>query len=222
MEKKMKVVIALAPQLLREFLSSCLTQTESFSLRVVADLEDGMEAVSAVHEHAPDLLILGLALPRLSGMSVINAVRPKHPDMKILVLTDYEEDLYVLEAFQAGANGYCIKDSSMDEMLLAIESVLAGNKFISPGITADLLGGYMEAHEKNRKPTEWDSITQREREVLKLVAEGYKNKEIAEMLHVSCKTVEKHRSNIMGKLGMHNVAALTTYAIDRGLVKVKS
>ncbi len=222
MEKKMKVVIALAPQLLREFLSSCLTQTESFSLRVVADLEDGMQAVSAVHEHAPDLLILGLALPRLSGMSVINAVRPKHPDMKILVLTDYEEDLYVLEAFQAGANGYCIKDSSMDEMLLAIESVLAGNKFISPGITADLLGGYMEAHEKNRKPTEWDSITQREREVLKLVAEGYKNKEIAEMLHVSCKTVEKHRSNIMGKLGMHNVAALTTYAIDRGLVKVKS
>lgn len=219
METKMKVIIALAPQMLREFLSSCLTETENFSLTVVADLEDGMEAVSAVHEHSPDLLILGLALPRLSGISVINAVRPKHPEMKILVLTDYEDDLYVLEAFQAGANGYCIKDSSMDEMLLAIESVLAGNKFLSPGITAGILGGYLEAHEKTREPTEWDSVTQREREVLKLVAEGYKNKEIADMLHVSCKTVEKHRSNIMSKLGIHNVAALTTYAIDRGLVK---
>ncbi len=222
METKLKVIIALAPQMLREFMSSCLTEAGSFSLSVVAELEDGMEVVSAVHEHAPDLLILGLALPRLSGISVINAVRPKHPDMKILVLTDYEEDLYVLEAFQAGANGYCIKDSSIDEMLLAIESVLSGNKFLSPGITADVLGGYMEAHEKTREPNDWDSITQREREVLKLVAEGYKNKEIAEMLHVSCKTVEKHRSNIMSKLGMHNVAALTTYAIDRGLVKVKS
>ncbi len=222
METKKKVVIALAPQMLREFLSSCLTETESFSLTVVAELEDGMEAVSAVREHAPDLLILGLALPRLSGISVINAVRPRHPEMKILVLTDYEDDLYVQEAFQTGANGYCIKDSSMDEMMLAIESVLAGKKFLSPGITAGILDGYLDAHEKNREPTAWDSITQREREVLKLVAEGYKNKEIAEMLHVSCKTVEKHRSNIMGKLGMHNVAALTTYAIDRGLVKVKS
>jgi DNA-binding NarL/FixJ family response regulator len=221
MDNNMKVVIALAPQMLREFLSSCLSRTESFSLTVVAELEDGMEAVSSVHEHAPDLLILGLALPRLSGISVINAVRPRHPDMKILVLTDYVDDLYVLEAFQAGANGYCIKDSSMDEMLLAIESVLAGNKFLSPGITAGILDGYLEAHEKIREPTEWDSITQREREVLKLVAEGYKNKEIAEMIHVSCKTVEKHRSNIMAKLGLHNVAALTAYAIDRGLVKVK-
>lgn len=219
MDLKKKVVIALTPQMLREFLSSCLTETESFSLTVVAELEDGMEAVSAVNEHIPDLLILGLALPRLSGISVINAVRPRHPEMKILVLTDYEDDLYVLEAFQAGANGYCIKDSSMDEMLLAIESVLAGKKFLSPGITADILDGYLEAHEKTRESTEWDSITQREREVLKLVAEGFKNKEIADMLHVSCKTVEKHRSNIMSKLGLHNVAALTTYAIDRGLVK---
>ena len=222
MGKRMKVVIALVPQMLREFLSSCLKKTDSFALTVVAELEDGMEAVSAVQEHTPDLLILGLALPRLSGISVINAVRPRHPDMKILVLTDYVDDLYVLEAFQAGANGYCIKDSSMDEMLLAIESVLNGNKFLSPGITAGVLGGYMEAHEKTRVRTEWDSITQREREVLKLVAEGYKNKDIAEMLHVSCKTVEKHRSNIMSKLGLHNVAAMTTYAIDRGLVKVKS
>jgi len=218
----MKGVIALVPQMLREFLSSCLKKTDSFALTVVAELEDGMEAVSAVQEHTPDLLILGLALPRLSGISVINAVRPRHPDMKILVLTDYVDDLSVLEAFQAGANGYCIKDSSMDEMLLAIESVLNGNKFLSPGITAGVLGGYMEAHEKTRVRTEWDSITQREREVLKLVAEGYKNKDIAEMLHVSCKTVEKHRSNIMSKLGLHNVAAMTTYAIDRGLVKVKS
>ncbi|WP_045222688.1 LuxR C-terminal-related transcriptional regulator [Desulfonatronum thioautotrophicum] len=222
MDTKKRVVIALAPQMLREFLGSCLTQTESFSLEVVAELEDGMEAVVAVNEHAPDLLIVGLALPRLSGISVINAVRPRHPEMVILVLTDYEDEIYVLEAFQAGANGYCIKDSSMDEMMLAIESVLAGKKFISPGITSGVLGGYLDAHEKTRETTDWDTITQREREVLKLVAEGYKNKEIAEMLHISCKTVEKHRSNIMSKLGIRNVASLTTYAIDKGLVKVKA
>lgn len=221
MNKKTKVLIALAPQMLREFLCTSLNQAGSSSLAVVAELEDGLETVSAVREHAPDLLILGLNLPRLSGISVIHAVRPRHPEMKILVLTDYEDDLYVQEAFQAGADGYCIKDSSLDEMMLAIESVLAGNKFLSPGITAGILDGYLEAHEKIREPTEWDSITQREREVLKLVAEGFKNKEIGEMLHVSCKTVEKHRSNIMGKLGIHNVTGLTAYAIDRGLVKTK-
>ncbi len=222
METRKTAVLAVGPQMFREFLSLTLTDRDDLALTVVDEVDDGMEAVASVNEHSPDLLLLGLSLPRLSGMSVINTVRSTCPDMKILVLTEYEADQYVLEAFQAGANGYCIKDASTDELLLAIESVMAGKTFISPGIAHGVLEGYLDGRVKMKDSSEWDRITQREREVLKLLAEGYKNKEIGEMLHISSKTVEKHRSNIMSKLGIHNVAALTTYAIDHGLVKVQA
>lgn len=222
MEIRKTAVLAVGPQMFREFLSLTLTDRDDLKLTVVDEVDDGMEAVASVNEHSPDLLLLGLSLPRLSGISVINTVRSTNPDMKILVLTEYEADQYVLEAFQAGANGYCIKDASTDELLLAIESVMAGKTFISPGIAHGVLEGYLDGREKMKDASEWNTITQREREVLKLLAEGYKNKEIGEMLYISSKTVEKHRSNIMSKLGIHNVAALTTYAIDRGLVKVQA
>lgn len=219
MEARKTAVLAVGPQMFREFLSSTLRDREGLELTVVDDVDDGMQAVASVHEHAPDLLLLGLSLPRLSGMSVINNVRAKYPDMKILILTEYEADQYVLEAFQAGANGYCIKDASTTELVLAIESVMSGKIFISPGIAEGVLDRFLNGQDKIEENSSWDSITQREREILKLLAEGYKNKEIGEMLHISSKTVEKHRSNIMSKLGLHTVAALTAYAIERGLVK---
>ena len=216
MQSKEKVVIVVGPQMFREFLRTMLEAKGD--LEVVDEVFDGMEAIECIKKHGPSLLLLDLALPRLSGVSVLNAVRDQFPDMKIMILTDYKADQYVLEAFQAGANGYCIKDASREELLLAIESVMAGHKFVSPGIAGNVVEGYLDGRKKIKESSDWDSITQREREVLKLLAEGYKNKEIGAMLHISCKTVEKHRSNIMNKLDLHNVAALTTFAIDHGLV----
>ncbi len=216
MELRKKVLVVVGPRMFREFLSSMLETKKD--LNVVDQVFDGIEAIESVKKHKPDLLLLDLFLPRYSGISVLNSVRDVYPDMKIMVLTDYKSDQYVLEAFEAGANGYCIKDSSRDEMLVAVESVIAGQTFICPGIADEVVQGYLCGRKKIKENSEWDTITQREREVLKLLAEGYRNREIGAMLHISSKTVEKHRSNIMNKLGLHNIAALTTFAIEHGLL----
>jgi len=127
-----------------------------------------------------------------------------------------------LEAFEAGADGYCIKDASREELQIAIDSVLGGKKYISPGIADNVMEGYLQGRKKLKRETTWDSITPREREVLKLLAEGYMNKQIADLLHISVKTVEKHRANIMNKLDLHNAAALTAFAIEKGLVEKRA
>lgn len=219
MKTKKKVVIAEDHQLFREGLKALLAANED--LEVVAEARDGLEAIHCVRKHAPDLLLLDLSMPRLSGISVVNDLRSQFPDMKILVLTIHESDQYVLETFKAGVNGYCIKDASRQELFMAIESVMAGKTFISPGIADDVMEGYLSGRKTMKEKSNWETITQREREVLKLLAEGYMNKEIGDLLSISTKTVEKHRANIMSKLDLHNAAALTAYAIEQGLVEQK-
>jgi DNA-binding NarL/FixJ family response regulator len=188
---------------------------------IIAEAEDGLEAVSCVKRTPPDLLLLDLSMPRLSGISVMKDVKRQFPDVKILALTIHESDEYVLEAFDAGTDGYCIKDASREELMVAIDSVLEGKTYISPGIADNVMEGFLEDRKRLKTKTDWDTVTQREREVLKLLAEGYLNKEIAALLHISVKTVEKHRANIMNKLDLHNASALTAYAIEKGLVTPK-
>lgn len=216
MISKKKVLLVVGPQMFREFLSSMLDQRSD--LEVVDQVFDGIEAVDAVKKHSPDLLILDYFLPRLNSISVLNAVRDVYPKMKTIVLTDYKSEQSLPEIFEAGANGYCIKDTSRDEMLLAISSVMTGQTFICTGIADQVVDGYLEGRKKDRDGNDREILTPREREVLKLLAEAYKNREIGEMLHISAKTVEKHRSNIMNKLGLRNVAALTAFAMEHGLV----
>ena len=167
----------------------------------------------------PDLVLLDLSMPKMGGISVIKDVKRELPATRILLLTIHESDQYVLESFEAGADGYCIKDSSREELMLAIESVLQGNTYISPGISDQVMEGYLSNRKRLKEKTLWDTVTQREREVLKLLAEGHSNREIGELLHISVKTVEKHRANLIDKLDLHNVAQLTAYAIKQGLVE---
>ncbi|MGD9023719.1 MAG: response regulator transcription factor, partial [Desulfobacterales bacterium] len=155
------------------------------------------------------------------GISAIKEIKRQFPQIKILVVTIHQSDQYVLETFDAGADGYCLKNAGRNELRMAIDSVLSGNTYLSPGISEQVMEGYIEGRKKMKAETTWDTITQREREVLKLLGEGYQNKEIAELLHISVKTVEKHRANIMSKLDLHNAAALTAYAIEKGLVTKK-
>lgn len=216
MKVKKKVVIAEDHQLFREGLKALLLANNN--LEVVAEAKDGLEAIHNVKNHLPDLLLLDLSMPRLSGISVIKDLRSQYPDMKILVLTIHESDQYVLETFRAGVNGYCIKDASREELFMAIESVLSGKTFVSPGIAEDVMEGYLSGRRTLNERSAWETITQREREVLKLLAEAYMNKDIGNFLNISPKTVEKHRANIMTKLDLHNAAALTAYAIEQGLV----
>lgn len=217
MENKETVFIAEDHQLFRDGLKAMLASKEG--LEVIGEASDGLEAINSIKKKQPDLLLLDLSMPRLSGISVIKELRRLFPDMRILVLTIHESDQYVIETFEAGANGYCIKDASRDELLLAINSVLNGKTYISPGISENVMEGYLQGHKKIKSKSSWESLTHREREVLKLLSEGYTNKQIGGFLNISGKTVEKHRANIMQKLDLHNAAALTAFAIDQGLIQ---
>jgi DNA-binding NarL/FixJ family response regulator len=219
MGNQRKVVIAEDHQLFREGLKSMLCGRSD--LKIVGEAQDGLEAILCVKRNKPDLLLLDLSMPRMSGISVIKDVKSQFPEVRILALTIHESDEYVLETFKAGVDGYCVKDASRDELMVAIESILDGKIYISPGIADNVLEGYLEENKRLKTKTAWDTVTRREREVLKLLAEGYLNKEIAEFLHISVKTVEKHRANIMNKLDLHNASALTAYAIEKGLVTQK-
>ena len=220
MQSKTKVVIVEDHQLFREGLRAILESRDDF--QVVGEAPDGVEAIHCIRDKKPDLLLLDISMPRRNGISVINEVRRQFPDLKVLVLTMHESDEFVLEAFKAGANGFCLKDSSRNELLLAIDGILAGKTYISPQIAGDVIQGYIFGRSEMKSKSNWETVSQREREILKLVAEGYINKEIASILNISAKTVEKHRSNIMNKLDLHNVAALTSYAIEKGLVSPTS
>lgn len=218
--KKHKIAIADDHQLFRDGLKSMINACGD--MEVVGEASDGLEALSMIKRTLPDLLLLDLSMPRLDGISVLKDAKKQFGDMKILVLSIHESDQYVLEAFEAGADGYCIKDARREELFMAIDSVLEGKTYISPGIADNVMEGYLESRKKLKESSIWEAITQREREVLKLLAEGHMNKEIADFLNISVKTVEKHRANIMKKLDLHNAPALTAFAIEKGLVTTKS
>lgn len=213
-----KIVVAEDNTLLREGL--CLMINSDKNLEVVAQAADGFSAIETILslKDPPDLIMMDLSMPRMDGVSAIKEIKRQKPNSKIMALTIHDSDEFILECFDAGASGYCLKDSSQDELLKAIHVVLSGKIYISPGITGTVMEGFLDGRRKLKKTTAWDSLTQREREVLKLVAEGYTSKKVAGLLCISPKTVERHRSNIMNKLNLHNVSELTAFAIEKGLV----
>lgn len=211
-----RVVIVEDHTILRETLKTALeAETE---MEIVGEAGDGIEAVRCAIEHQPDLVLLDLSMPKMDGISAIKDIKKQSPATKILVLTIHKEEEYILTAFDAGADGYLLKDAYFDELKWAIQKVMDGNRFISPDISDVVLEGFLEDNKTLKEKSSWDTLTQREREILKLIAEGYKNADIAELLYISVKTVEKHRSNLMRKLDLHNASELTAYAIKRGIV----
>jgi len=214
--KKKRLVIAEDQKILREGLRSLLAAKHG--IEVIGEAEDGLEAIRLVRDTTPDLVLLDLSMPRLGGLSAIRDIKKLCPETKILALTVHTDEEYVLEAFREGADGYCLKEAGRAELKMAIDSVLSGKPYFSPGISEKVLEGYLEGRKTLKTTSSWETITRREREVLKLIGEAYTNKEIADLLCISVKTVEKHRSNIMEKLDLHNTAALTAYAIEKGLV----
>lgn len=219
MKQRHTVFIVEDHQLFREGLKAMLRRRDD--IEIAGEAGDGLSAVRQIRKTKPDLVLLDLSMPKMGGISVMKEIKRELPDTRILALTIHESDQFVLEAFEAGTDGYCIKDASRQELMMAIDAVLKGKTYISPDISSQVMEGYLTGRKELKKTSSWDSVTQREREVLKLLAEGYTNKEIADFLHISAKTVEKHRSNLMGKLDLHNVAKLTSYAIEKGLLEHK-
>jgi DNA-binding NarL/FixJ family response regulator len=216
MNRKWGILITEDHTLVREGLRSLLTSDPEFE--IVGEAADGLEVIRTVERVKPDLVLLDLSMPRMSGLTAIKEIKKRASESKILVLTVHKSEECIREAFRSGANGYCLKDATHAELLMAVRSVLAGKPYLSPDISAKVLEGYLEASKNSRSQAPWDVLTQREREVLKLIGEGYKNKEIADFLCISVKTTEKHRANIMKKLDLHNAASLTAFAIEQGLV----
>ena len=215
-EEKHRLVIAEDHTILREGLKALLSSRPD--LEVVGEAVDGREAVRAVQELMPDLLLLDLSMPRSNGLEALKEIKRISPQTKVLVLTVHKTEDYVFTALQAGADGYILKDSSSSELTLDVRSVLRGERYLDPAIASTVVSGYLNSKDGTPIRPSFDDLSSREREVLKLIAEGYRTKEIAEYLCISPKTVEKHRANLMDRLNLRTVSALTTYAIDKGLV----
>jgi DNA-binding NarL/FixJ family response regulator len=216
---KKGVLIAEDHTLIREGLRSLLSSHPD--LEVIGEAADGREAIERVEKLSPALVLMDLSMPRMGGVEAIREIKKKWPKIKILALTVNDSEEYVLAALRAGADGYILKDSSHAELILAIRNVLAGKRVLSPSISEKVIEGYLAGKKAESIHTPWDTLTQREREVLKLIGEGNKSKEIADYLCISIPTVEKHRSNLMDKLDLHSLSALTYYAIEKGLVVKK-
>jgi DNA-binding NarL/FixJ family response regulator len=215
MEKK-KIVIAEDHTILREGLKALLITNPD--IEIAGEAGDGREAIHLVEKLTPDLVMMDLSMPRMDGMEAIREIKRRWPKTKVLTLTVHKTEEYILTTLKAGADGYLLKDADYQEMMTAVRSVLSGKRYLSPGISESVIEGYLEGKQTIKLQGAWDNLTTREREVLKLIAEGYRNKEIATLLVISPKTVEKHRANLMVKLNFHNVSELTAYAIEKGLV----
>ena len=211
MSETIKVAIADDHKMFREGLKVLFALEEN--IEIVGEAEDGIEAIELVRRLNPDVIILDIEMPVKNGLDVAKELVEESFDTQILVLSRHTEKVYVSEMFSAGVKGYILKDSAVDELVHAIKTVMAGQTYCSAGLVGVVISDYSE-----RLSGSPQKLTAREREVLKLIAEGKQTKEIATELNVSIKTVETHRQRTMRKLDIHNAVELTKYAIREGII----
>jgi len=209
------IVVADDHKIVREGLVKLLEGRSDFT--VIGEASDGEEAVQMVLEKEPDVVIMDIWMPRLSGIDATRRIGKRGSQTKILVLSMHESRTYVEEVLRAGASGYIVKNSASSDLLQAIDAIQSGASYLSPAITQQVVDAI--ARPGDSSPSGVAMLTDREREVLQLIAEGLSSKEIASMLGVSLKTVDSHRSNLMEKLDIHKVSGLVRFAIRAGLVE---
>lgn len=207
------IVLAEDHTILREGLRVLLSTHGGF--QVVGEAADGLEAVRQVEKLAPDLILMDLSMPVMNGLEAVVEIKRRFPRTRMLVLTVHRTEEHFLAALRAGADGYLLKDASFQELITAVQSVLGGGTYLSPGISTQVVEGYLAG--RRPPPSPLDLLTRRERQVLKLIAENHDHQGIASLLGVSPKTVEKHRVRLMKKLSLHSTAALTAFALEQGL-----
>jgi two-component system response regulator NreC len=206
-----RVVLADDHILVRQGLKSLLEREE---FKVVAEASDGQEAVRHVESLHPDIAIMDISMPMLNGLDAARELSRSCPKTKTILLTQHDEDQYVSEALEAGVKGYVLKSQAASDLVQAIQQVSRGQVYLSPGVSRAVMEAYRS---KSERPA--DPLSARERQVLQLIAEGKSTKDVASLLGISVKTVESHRSRLMQKLDIHEIATLVRYAVRRGIVQ---
>jgi two-component system response regulator NreC len=187
-------------------------------LEVIGEAQDGEEAVALTERLAPDVVLMDISMPKMDGIKATAEIKRRMPGVKVLMLTMHENDEYLFRTIQAGGSGYVLKKAADDEVLDAIRHVAAGGAFLRPAVTTKLVQDYLERVNKGEESDSYGKLTEREREILRLIAEGHTNAQIAQMLVISVRTVESHRAHIMEKLGIQTRAELVKYALRKGLL----
>lgn len=216
---KIRVFLADDHALFREGIRALLSGCED--IEVVGEAADGQEALARVPQAHPDVVLMDIAMPGLGGLEATLALRKAYPQARVLVLTQYESREYLARFLKAGAAGYALKKGAGAELIAAIRAVAAGQSVLHPAMTAEVINGYLKASRPGPGEAAYEDLTDRERQVLKFIAEGRTSKEIAQALDLSVKTVITHRTNLMQKLGLHNRADLVRYAVRLGVIRVE-
>lgn len=212
-----KILLVDDHALFREGLKRILTEADD--LAVIGEVADGLELLKLLHKSTPHMIILDISMPNIRGLEVIHEIKEMQADIKILILTMHRDMEYLHQAIASGADGYLLKEDADDELFSAIKKIRQGRLYISPKLSEYLTDEWVKIQRGIHDSSEGtEPLTTREREILKLIAEGKSNREIASLLHISIRTVEHHRGNIMGKLNIHNIADLIKYAIQKGFI----
>lgn len=222
--RKTRVLIVDDHDVVRSGLKALLRTSEEYA--VVGEAADGEEALRLVEQLTPDIVLTDISMPRLDGIGATRLITQRHPQVKVIVLTVYEDEEYVYQILRAGASGYLLKNASKNQIFEALQAVMSGERFFSPGISRLIVEGFLKRAAtaepaEPAPPTGGGGLTKRELEVLRYIALGLTNREIAEKLFLSFRTVNTHRANIMQKLDIHDTAGLVRHAIATGVVDMK-
>lgn len=215
---KTKVLIADDHEVVRDGLKNILHS--SGTMMVIGEANDGNEAIGLYDKLRPDIVIMDISMPNMNGIEATKKITDRFPDAKILILTMHDNQEYLNQVIRCGAHGFVLKNTDKDELLDAVRTVAEGDKFFSKDISKMMIENYIRAAQENERPSANKEIplTKREIEILKQIAEGHSNQEIANLLFISYNTVDTHRKNIMHKLSIKNTAGLVRYAIEKGLI----
>ena len=212
---KIRVLLAEDHTIVRKGLRSLLE--DEADIEVIGEAENGREAVRKVGQLRPDVVVMDISMPRLNGLEATRQIKKLFPEVKVLILTMHANEEYIFQILRAGASGYVVKQAAVTELVLAIQAACRGDSFLSPSISRKVIEEYIRQAEAVTKNS-YDKLTNREREVLQLIAEGHSSREIAETLHISQKTFRDHRASLMDKLDIHSTAGLTRYAVRKGVI----
>ena len=214
---RLRILLADDHTVVRQGLRKVLEERPEWE--VVAEAGDGREAVRQAEQHKPDIAILDVAMPLLNGIETTRQITRRVPNTRVLVLSMHADEAYVTQMLQAGATGYLLKDSADVDLIQAVSEVAKGKSFFSPAIARVMLDDYVRQLADKGVTDRYHSLSEREREIFQLIAEGKANKEIAALLSISPSTVETHRARIMEKLDVHSAAEIVLYAVRRGVIR---